>query len=222
MLPSLQLPPLALSTRLGLAASIVLVGLMVWRFSAQQNAPRGGGAKMGGGMSRAKALWLLFTLLFWFFLCPLLALDPLCPSPWREALLWFAASMWARGLIELYMLYKTKSWRPRYGIAHDVLCLALLPAVAAWSGLPAALGAGWARMSAAVVAVAWCSLCVELLYAAWFNQLVAGKTTGDEGIWFADQESARFRRVNRVTALNNLWLYAFYAVVVAAAFGLLE
>lgn len=226
MLASLNLPPLALSTRLGLALSLVIVGLMVWRFSAQQNTPKGGGAqasgggvKMGGKMSRAKSLWLLFTLLFWFCLCPLLALDPLCPTPWSEALLAFSASMWLRGIIELYMLYKTKNWRPRYGIAHDLSCLLLLPGVALWAGWPAEIGEGWARLSAAVVGVAWGAMCVELLYAAWFNKLVAGKTTGDEGIWFADEESALFKRVNRVTALNNIWLYSFYALVLLAAFG---
>ena len=35
-----------------------------------------------------------------------------------------------------------------------------------------------------------------------------GRTTGDEGIWFADEEQARFRRINRLTLAFNVPLYA--------------
>jgi hypothetical protein len=48
---------------------------------------------------------------------------------------------------------------------------------------------------------------VEVLYATLFFQAVEGATTGEDGIWFADEEQARFRRINRITLACNVPLY---------------
>ena len=48
------------------------------------------------------------------------------------------------------------------------------------------------------------------------------QTVGEDGVWFADQESEKFRRINRLTATLNVPLYMFLGLLLAAAFGLLS
>jgi hypothetical protein len=179
-------------------------GVTGWFYLRQR---RGG---IGGTMSMAKALWLNFAIAFWFVVCPLLALSPGFGQPWRFILWSHSAHWWARGVIELFMLYVTKRWRPPYGIAHDIFSVV-------WVGGWAAFGAREATthdaVGAAVVAALALSLCLETGYAWVFHQLVEGRTTGDEGIWFADAQQALFRRVNRVTAAFNAPLYAGLAAL---------
>jgi hypothetical protein len=62
----------------------------------------------------------------------------------------------------------------------------------------------------------WCCCRVwglEIYYALAFHQAVEGRTTGDDGVWFATAHEARFRRINRVTALANVPLCAFVAAL---------
>lgn len=212
---SLGLAPLSLLTRAGLSgALVVLLGALLW-YRARQ--ARGA---IGGALSGPKAAWLLWAIYTWFFAAPLLGLDPACPSPWREVLLVGAANMWARGLVELYMLHVSKNWRPPYGIAHDVFSLAL--ALATWALAPsddAALATLWGLAFGLCCLVIAASYAVETYYAVRFHDLVEGRTTGDDGVWFASAEDPRFARINRVTFAVNLPLYTWALLVNAAAWG---
>ncbi|HEY0883188.1 MAG TPA: hypothetical protein VGD87_16750, partial [Archangium sp.] len=58
---------------------------------------------------------------------------------------------------------------------------------------------------------------VEVLYAALFFQAVAGKTTGDKGVWFASEDEARFKRINRITTAFNVPQVLFQLTLLAAA-----
>ena len=164
---------------------------------------------LGGRISGPKVAWLFYAVFLWFLVCPLVALDTAVPVEARVVLGAFAALMWLRGAAELFMLYVTKNWRPPYGVAHDVACIALVLGGlvwgrARWQG-PLDTVDAWAL---ALVGLVLVSLFVEVAYAALFFHAVEGRTTGDEGIWFADQEQARFRRINRLTLALNVPLYA--------------
>jgi hypothetical protein len=166
----------------------------------------------GGAISRPKLAWLAFAVLLWFLVVPLIALDPgVQPAP-RLLLGVFAAGMWARGLAELFMLYVTRSWRPPYGVAHDVACLVWLVGGLLFWPENRAVGAGpldpWVLLLLVLLVA---SLVVETLYATLFFRAVRGKTTGEDGVWFASDEEARFARINRLTAVLNLPLYATLA-----------
>jgi hypothetical protein len=163
---------------------------------------------LGGRISGPKVAWLFYAVFLWFLVCPLVALDTAVPVEARAVLGAFAAFMWLRGAAELFMLYVTKNWRPPYGVAHDVACIALVLGGLVW-GRARWLGPldtvdTWAL---ALVGLVLVSLFVEVAYAALFFHAVEGRTTGDEGIWFADQEQARFRRINRLTLALNVPLY---------------
>lgn len=177
-------------------ALVVGIGLA---FAARQN--RAGG--MGGRISRAKQIWLIWAVYAWFVLAPLLAAAPLFSARVRIVLGVFAGFMALRGVVELFMLYVTKNWRPPLGIAHDLSCVVLLLLGLLWVRLGGPIPEGPARWGPLAIGVLTVSLGLETYYALSFHRVVAGQTTGEDGVWFASAEEARFDRVNRITALAN-------------------
>ncbi|WNG53033.1 hypothetical protein F0U60_50210 [Archangium minus] len=208
-----MLSPLSRVLILALLGLSVLLGVLFWR---KQNVQR----SRGGRISPPKLAWLLYAVFLWFLLCPLVALDSAVSPYLRGVLGSFGAFMWVRGVAELYMLYISHNWRPPYGIAHDVLCILLV--LGGLSGYwlhqegPLSHMDVWALSLIALVLV---SLFIEVLYATLFFQAVEGHTVGEDGIWFADEEQARFRRINRITFACNIPLYAGLGVLLAVGLG---
>ncbi|AKJ08304.1 hypothetical protein ATI61_12534 [Archangium gephyra] len=208
-----MLAPLTRVLILALLGLSALLGFFFWR---RQNVQ----AARGGRISPPKLAWLFYAIFLWFLLCPLVALDSAVHPDLRLVLGSFGAFMWLRGMAELYMLYVSYNWKPPYGIGHDVLCIVLVLGGLSWyqlhrDGPPSPLDV-WALSLIALVLV---SLIVEVMYATLFFQAVEGHTTGDDGIWFADEEQARFRRINRITLACNIPLYAGLGGLLAVALG---
>jgi hypothetical protein len=204
-------------TRAVLLAMLGVLALLGWLFQRKQNRQ----GSRGGRISPPKVAWLFYAVYFWFVVCPAVALDPAVAPAASGVLGLFGASMWVRGVAEMYMLYVSKSWRPPYGIGHDVLCIALVLGGlgwhhAYWTG-PLVRADAWAL---ALVGLVLLSLVIEIVYAALFFHAVEGATTGDEGVWFADEEQARFRRINRLTFTLNVPMYGALAALLAWGFGL--
>ncbi|MFL5353538.1 hypothetical protein [Archangium sp.] len=208
-----MLSPLSRVLILALLALAALLGFLFWR---KQNVQR----SRGGRISPPKLAWLFYAIFLWFLLCPLVALDAAVEPNLRGVLGGFGVLMWVRGGAELYMLYVSHNWKPPYGIGHDVLCIAFLLGGLSWYQLhrtgPLSRLDAWALSLLALVLV---SLFVEVMYATLFFQAVEGHTTGEDGIWFADEEQARFRRINRITLACNIPLYAGLASLLAMALG---
>ncbi len=175
---------------------------------------------MGGPISTPKLAWLLYAVLVWGFLCPILAFEPNLHRSFRVLAGGFAALMWARTVVELPMLYVWRNWRPPYGMAHDLICALVL-----LGGLVATRAAWWPpskrsdRWMLAFILVLALSVLIECVYAGLFYQAVAGATTGHEGLWFAAPGDPRFVLINRLTLAFDVLLYAFLAAFLAAAFA---
>jgi len=180
-------------------AGVALALVMGLRFRARQNA----GHAKGGRISNPKVLWLFFAIWFWFVECAVLAFEPALPFAFRLIVGAHAVSMYLRGVVELVMLHVTKNWRPPIGIAHDALCIAVIVALVVAQREALGDPGAWGLWAPLLVVMLLFSLAVELLYAALFFRAVEGKTTGDDGIWFADPDSPRFRRINRITFACN-------------------
>ncbi len=209
-----MLSPLSRVLLVCLVGLCSLVGLLFWR---RQNVNKA----QGGRISPPKLAWLLYAVFVWFLLCPLVASEAGLHPHLRWVLGGFAAFMWARGGAELYMLYVTRNWRPPYGITHDALSLALvlggLGGYALRRDAPPTSLDLWALCLLGLVTV---TLVIEILYAALFFHAVEGRTTGEDGIWFADEEQARFQRINRITFACNVPLYASLTGLLAVGWGL--
>jgi hypothetical protein len=184
-------------TLIVLAVGLVAVTIFGARFGKKQNHHKG----LGGAISKAKQVWLSLAIFDWFVLAPAVALDPGTEPHLALGLGAFGAFMWIRGIAEMVMLYVTKNWRPPIGITHDALCILLLIGCVVWQ--PPELTSHDARWVAVYYGKVVVSLGVEIWYAWAFFDAVKGKTTGEEGVWFADEHDPKFKRINRVTATFN-------------------
>ncbi|MCO5168215.1 MAG: hypothetical protein M9894_17885 [Planctomycetes bacterium] len=197
-------------------AGTALAGALYHR---RQNRP---GARLGGAISRAKAVWLAYAVFLWFFLAPILALSDAVAPPARALLGAFAAFMWLRGVLELVLLFWTRSWTPPMGIAHDLACLVLLAGGGLWLREDlAALDRSFDRWTLALLAAVAVSLVCEVIYALTFHRLVGGRTKGDEAVWFAPEDDPTFRAINRLTAALNAPQVVFLLLFLGVCFDAL-
>lgn len=182
------------------------VSALVYRFARKQNR----GERVGGAISLPKSLWLNYTLLSWFVIpAELLRRQGLSPGN-RAALQAHLLSFTARGAAEMWMLYRTHSWRCAYGVGHDAIDLAMLSVMmhpgrgASREGVDGVARRHLDSIRATLVA--------EMVFATLFNSTVAGKTQGEDGIYFANDEP-HFRAINNLTAVVDMVAYARLAMV---------
>lgn len=178
----------------------------VLHFARRQNR----GRRVGGPISLPKTLWLNYTLISWFVVPgALLRRDDLSPGT-RAALQAHLLSFVARGTAEMWMLYRTHSWRVAYGVGHDALNLALVTAfMRRGRNGDGAEADGIARRHLDAIRV---TLLFEMVFASLFHRAVAGRTQGRDGIYFASDEP-HFRRINALTAGVDVAAYAGLALV---------
>jgi hypothetical protein len=208
-----MLSPLTRTLLLALLGVFVLLAVLFQRTQNRKGAT-------GGRISPPKVAWLFYAVFLWFIVCPLVALDATVSPAAGRVLGLFGASMWVRGVAELYMLYVSRNWRPPYGIGHDGLCIILVLGALGWHRAhwlgPLSPTESWAL---ALVGLVLVSLVIEIAYAALFFHAVRGATTGADGIWFADEEQERFRRINRLTLTFNVPMYGALAALLAVGLG---
>jgi hypothetical protein len=176
----------------------------VFAFGRRQNRTK----CMGGAMSLPKVLWLNYTLVSWFVIpAALLRRQGLTPQT-RAALQAHLLSFTARGAAELWLLYRMHAWKVAYGVGHDAVDVALISAFLRRT--PHGGGAdGVARRHLDSIRG---TLLAEMLFASLFHRAVAGKTHGEDGIFFASDEP-RFRRINAMTAAVDVVAYARLAML---------
>lgn len=169
--------------KLGLLGALVALGAAAVVFYRRQNRPE----QLGGPMSLAKILWLNYALAAWYLV------------PWwflrsgklswgvRRAYAAHLASFAARGAAELWMLYVTVSWKPPYGIGHDLFTLGLITTQLRGDRERDAT----ARPFLNSIRVA---LVVEVLFAWLFYRA----SQRESGIYFASNDPT-YQRINRLT-----------------------
>jgi hypothetical protein len=182
------------------------VSAAIYRFARKQNR----GERVGGPISLPKSLWLNYTLLSWFVIpAELLRRQGLSPGN-RAALRAHLLSFTARGGVEMWMLYRTHSWRCAYGVGHDAIDLAMLSVMMRSGREGSREGVdGIARRHLDSIRG---TLVAEMVFATLFNSTVAGKTQGQDGIYFANDEP-HFRLINNLTAAVDVVAYARLAMV---------
>jgi hypothetical protein len=171
----------------------------VFAFARKQNR----GERVGGPISLPKTLWLNYTLISWFVIPgALLRRHDLSPGA-RAALQAHLMSFVARGSAEMWLLYRTHSWRVAYGVGHDALDLALIT-VALRRGGRGGPADGIARRHLDAIRA---TLLFEMAFASLFHFAIGGRTKGQDGIYFASNEP-QFRRINALTAAVDVAAYA--------------
>jgi hypothetical protein len=108
--------------RFGVLLAVGATLLCALAFQAAQNRL----TLTGGTVALSKGIWLGLAVLFWMVLPALILADARIAPALRRIFGLLLLLMGARGAAELLMLYVFRNWSPFYGIAHDVLCVALL------------------------------------------------------------------------------------------------
>lgn len=180
----------ALAIGLAVTCALLCAGAAVF-YLTQNSSDR-----IGGPVAPQKIAWLAYAILLWVILPIAIVLDRRASAILRAAFGVLLVLMLARGAIELWMLYVTLNWSPWYGIAHDVVCVAVL----AWFGVQAMRlrvartpANGSLLLHLAVTATAFIP---EIYFAHYMTQHF--NTVGDAAVYFVPAEE-RYRDVLRVT-----------------------
>lgn len=123
-------------------------------------------------------------------------------------LLFLALSMWIRGIIELYLLFGIKRWKPIYGIIHDL---------ATFFGLLilSIMQKQFEKHELILIISLHISLLLETYYAYFFSKFIGAKTQGEKGIWFANKEDPLFKKILTITTIGNIYVISSYLWYVA-------
>jgi hypothetical protein len=163
-------------------------------------------ALTGGSVALCKGIWLGLAVLFWLVLPALILADVRIAPALKRPFRWLLLLMGARGVAELFMLYVFKNWLPIYGIAHDLLCAALLCGwCARHRGLRAA-GSGDPPPAAVWRhALFTGALFLPEIYYAWYMQ--ANFTTrGTSAVYFVPDDAAHSQVLAVTTAVDAVAL----------------
>lgn len=178
------------------------------RFRIAQNRNTASGKWVGGEISWPKSFWLGYTILNWFFMPFVFALNPDVSDPIRIVLCIHLASWWIRGSLELFMIYRWFNWSPVYGISHDVFHNFMLIGGLIWSASfvgPSLLDTHgidfWAVLYLFITTFA---VIAETIFASLFLS-TRGKDAGK--IYFAS-DSPEYRLINRFTLFVCIVVYS--------------
>ena len=184
-------------------AGLIIFALIILLFGLFFYKKQNHSCTMGGKISKPKLMWLCLAIYIYFPLITILAFEKNIPNQFRIIFASIAILMWLRAVGELYLLYGIKKWSPRIGIGHNIVCLMIILGEIIYFKVPCSSGKAWNFY----FFLGLISLCLVLdsFYAYQFRKIVHGKTKGAEGLWFADEEQERFRRLNIITQNWN-WI----------------
>ncbi|MEB3222130.1 MAG: Rieske (2Fe-2S) protein [Candidatus Sericytochromatia bacterium] len=195
--------------RTGLWVGTAVLYLYGLGFHVTQNRPE----VLGGPITVQNAGWLTYAMLAWYVVPACLWLDRSLPPGLRRLQGVLLASFVVRGGLEAYLLWGPKSWIPPYGIAHDVLAIALIYGLrhllrSDTQAIRDTRAQRWMAFSHVQAA----ALVVEMCFAAWFFSIVDSQT---DRLWFA-ADTPPFALLNVAMAvlvplfhldlLRRLWL----------------
>lgn len=169
---------------------------------------------IGGAISLPKLFWLFFCIYSWFILPPLALYSLKLPEHLKVLLKIFSALMWGRGILEMFMMFVLKNWRPPYGIAHDILCIVVVTGLQIYYNLykknddSKQLINLWGRLIII-------SLIAEAYFAATFFEIVAEQTIGEKAVWFANNQDPKFILINNITFTVNILVYSWLAYLIS-------
>ncbi len=159
-------------------------------------------ALTGGGVALSKSLWLGLAVLFWYVLPVIILIDRRVALALKRPFQLLLLLMVVRGVIEGLMLYVFRNWSPFYGIAHDLLCGALL---LGWCARNRHLRNPVDRVTDAPLLWrhAWATgvLFIPEIYYAWFMQ-AHFTTQGASPVYFVPDDDAYLQVLTVTTAVN--------------------
>lgn len=183
----------------GLLTALVLGAAVSAVFYYRQNWV----GQVGGPISVEKMLWLHYAITTWFVVPAFLVRQSRLARPLRLILGSFLASMLARGVAELWLIYVAFGWSPLYGISHDLFNIVLIAVLRRGrrrqlAGLDA-FNADVRRFTAAIQL----SMVAEIVFAALFYRM----HVHEDAVYFASPTEG-FAHINLLTRWVDVAVYA--------------
>jgi hypothetical protein len=191
---------------------VILLGTYLYGlyFYWTQNKP----GVLGGPVTLANALWLTTAIAGWYVFPAAVWLNRRVPEVLRRIYGWYFACWVVRAVVESYMLWGPRSWKPPYGISFDLAMILLVAGYGyAKRNELRRLTSPWATALKGYLVTLGVALACEMLFAWLFVVAVNFQT---HFLWFAD-ESPRFAFLNplmgvAVVAVNALFFRAVRAL----------
>lgn len=162
--------------------------------------------QVGGPISVEKILWLNFVITAWFVVPAFLLRHPALDRALRIVLGTFLASMLARGVVELWLIYVTFGWNPVYGIAHNVFNIALIAVLRYRLRAQLATLDSFNASVRGFVTSVQATLVAESVFAALFYRMAVHQ----DAVYFAAPTEA-FARINLLTRWVDVAVYSYLA-----------
>jgi hypothetical protein len=163
--------------------------------------------QVGGPISVEKILWLHYAIVAWYVIPAGLLRHPALAPSLRVILGSFLASMLARGVIELWLIYVAFGWSPLYGIAHNLTNMALFAVLCRRHRAELAGLRGFDVGVRRFVGSIRLSLVAESVFALLFYRMQVHQ----EAIYFASPTEA-FAHINLLTRWVDAVVYTDLAI----------
>lgn len=183
---------------------LLVAAWAAWFYYRQNHA-----AQIGGPISPPKILWLAYAVAAWFVVPFFLWRDARLEPGVRRLFGVFWTVMFARGAIEMALLYVVVHWNPIYGISHDLLCIFLL----LWFRRGLAPSDALNRRALRYGEMLVVALIAEIAFAGMFLQTKVFQGA----VYFASTE-ASWAHINRVTTCVLFFVYPDFVLLLSGLF----
>ncbi len=193
-------------------AILLTIALATW-YHRRQNSR----AVLGGAISKPKVIWLFYALFHYFFLTVWCYWFFEKSNRLHAVLPVFIALIYFRLVAQSALMFWLKKWTPPMGISYNLFTFATL-CYCVFSSLKNAelvILHPDECLLLGLFGLLGMMLLVDSYYAWSFYRLVGSLTKGHEAIWYASEEDAKFRRINRVTKWLNVVFLACSLVLLA-------
>jgi len=180
-----------------LIGMISLFSIVMSRYHWQQN----NSGQIGGEISIAKSIWLGLALFYYFvFSIWWLFALPMTGIVYSIALA-VAGFFYFRLIVQSVLMYVTKNWTTKHGIAFNGMgCLIL--AISLYIAFQQPNLQAIEIVFIGYLILLFCFQLTDSFYAYRFGQIVGDDTKGEKAIWFASKDP-KFQKINQITALLN-------------------
>jgi len=163
-------------------------------------------SRLGGGISKPKAVWL-FLALYLYFILPVIcyaAFDSILSPGIKNGLALLTGLLYLRAFMQPVLMYRLKIWTPIMGIAYNLLCsFFLIYRFFKIDFQPLAENAYDVQI-VFLLAISLGALLTDSFYAWSFYKIVGNDTQGDKAIWYASDDNPAFDQINRITFWMNI------------------
>ncbi len=177
--------------------------------------------QLGGPISPAKAIWLIFAIFQYYVMSAFLFLG-YSENVFKHILGLVLLLFVIRGIFQCLWMFLFKKWKPYMGILFNMFAFVYIFKKIVDTVV---FGPLLSMSTTEYVIYLYLTMFLFMLildsYYAWkFSKIVGNSTTGNNAIWYASADNKAFKKINQTTAFFNVSLLAWFIVILAKLIAL--